>query len=167
HLPIVAVARPPPARCLSAVTSARDDGGSASKPPPRAPQAGSSVSQPPPKVPSAPPSSWWPAPDERSSIPPSREGVARERGGVLLRLGEGEEAALAFVPAEVARRLTTLSSFLSVPGTQPPASGIALADGAVVTVLRVGDAEARSTVGRPAYAPGEDWLVPGADRAVL
>jgi hypothetical protein len=86
---------------------------------------------------------------------------------VLLRLGDGEAAGLAFVPAEVARRLTTLSSFIPVPGAQPPASGIALADGAVVTVLRVGEAETRTSMGRPAYSPGEDWLVPGANRAVL
>jgi len=82
-------------------------------------------------------------------------------------LGEGDGAALGFVPAEVARRLTTLSSFVPVPGARPPASGIALADGAVVTVLRVGQADPPPVAGRPAYTPGEDWLVPGADRAVL
>jgi hypothetical protein len=112
-----------------------------------------------------------------------------ERGGVLLRLGDGDDA-LGFVPAAVARRLTSLSSLTPVPGTRPPVAGIALADGTVVTVLRIGRGDAggvgvrgsRSSVApvapgpagataapasRPVYQPGEDWLVPGSNRAVL
>lgn len=87
-----------------------------------------------------------------------------ERGGVLLRVGRDGGAALGFIPAEVARRLTAVASLTPVPGARPPALGIALADGAVVTVLRVGQAGPER---RPAYAPGDDWLVPGADCAVL
>ncbi len=100
---------------------------------------------------------------------------------MLLRL-PGEEAGgtLCFVPADVARRLTELSAFTPVPGARPPVSGIALADGRVVTVMRIGSAD---TMGDPervpqpppvagglcraTYEPGEDWIVPGADRAVL
>jgi chemotaxis signal transduction protein len=101
--------------------------------------------------------------------------LGEERGGVLLRLngGEGGEA-LAFVPADVALRVTTLSSLTAVPGVRPPVAGIALADGAVVTVLSIGQAASatHSTPGsaageRRSYEPGEDWIVPGADRAVL
>ena len=96
-----------------------------------------------------------------------------ERGGVLLRLNDGEGGdALAFVPAEVALRVTALSSLTAVPGVQSPVAGIALADGAVVTVLSIGQATALSAPGpaagaRRSYEPGEDWIVPGADRAVL
>ncbi len=92
-----------------------------------------------------------------------------ERGGVLLRLGgdDDEGAVHGFVPAEVAKRLTALSSLTAVPGARLPALGIALADGAVVTVLRVGQAATVAGGWKAAYAPGEDWLVPGADRALL
>jgi hypothetical protein len=115
-----------------------------------------------------------------------------ERGGVLLRLGAGDavDAGLGFVPAAVARRLTTLSSLTPVLGTRPPVAGIALADGTVVTVLRIGPGSPEKTgsrasiapgasgassasgapsptPSRPVYQPGEDWLVPGSDRAVL
>jgi hypothetical protein len=101
--------------------------------------------------------------------------LGEERGGVLLRLkgGEGGEA-LAFVPAEVAVRITALSSLTAVPGVWPPVAGIALADGAVVTVLSISPAASAalsasgSVAGeRRSYEPGEDWIVPGADRAVL
>jgi hypothetical protein len=93
---------------------------------------------------------------------------------VLLRLrddpGGPAGTSLGFVPADVARRLAALSSLTPVPGVKPPAFGIALADGAVVTVLHIGDAAPGGPGGagaRPAYTPDEDWLVPGADRAVL
>jgi hypothetical protein len=100
--------------------------------------------------------------------------LGEERGGVLLRLnggGEGGEA-LAFVPADVTVRITALSSLTAVPGVRPPVTGIALADGAVVTVLSIGKAAERSASGlaageRHSYEPGEEWIVPGADRAVL
>ncbi len=94
-------------------------------------------------------------------------GSSAERGGVLIRFhvaGEGD--ALGFIPAEVARRLTALSSLTVVPGARPPIAGIALADGAVVTVLSIGQA-IEPPAARPSYEPGEDWRVPGADRAVL
>src|SRR6185295_17551423 len=75
-----------------------------------------------------------------------------DHGGVLLRIGEDHDA-LGFVPADVARRLASLSSLTRVPGARPPVVGIALADGAVVTVLRLGDGHvetpARSTMGAP------------------
>jgi chemotaxis signal transduction protein len=86
---------------------------------------------------------------------------------VLLRFRvDADGDALCFVPAEVARRLTALSSLTDVPGARPPIAGIALADGAVVTVLRIGQ-PAGSPPAKPSYQPGEDWVVPGADRAVL
>jgi hypothetical protein len=89
-----------------------------------------------------------------------------ERGGVLLRVGREDGCDLhAFVPAEVARRLCDLSSVTPVPGARPPVVGIALAEGAVVTVLSVCPPPPPSP--RRPYAPGEDWIVPGADRAVL
>ncbi len=103
--------------------------------------------------------------------PPPQPG---ERGGVLLRVG-GDDA-FGFVPAAVARRLTSLSSLTPVPGARPPVAGIALADGAVVTVLSIGGSGAGSSrpsvapgasPSRAAYRAGEDWCVPGSDRAVL
>ena len=97
--------------------------------------------------------------------------VHAERGGVLVRVRDGEgEGALGFVPAEIARRLTELSSFTEVPGARPPVTGIALVDGAVVTVMQIGSAPAEGPGRRsctPSYEPGEDWSVPGADRAIL
>jgi len=87
-----------------------------------------------------------------------------ERGGVLLRFADGADAAmLAFVPATVATRLAALGSLVPVPGAEPPVLGVALAEGAVVTVLRIGDRDAD----RAAYRPDDAWPVPGADRAVL
>jgi hypothetical protein len=99
----------------------------------------------------------------------------RERGGVLLRLrgvdADAMRAPLGFVPADVARRLSSLSSLTPVPGARPPAFGIALAEGAVVTVLNLGnapyDAPPEGAEGRAPYTPDEDWVVPGADRALL
>jgi hypothetical protein len=85
-----------------------------------------------------------------------------ERGGVLLRFAGGDGgAALAFISADVASRLVTLGAVTRVPGARPPVAGIALAEGAVVTVLEIG----RATP--PSYRPGDDWVVPGSDRAVL
>jgi hypothetical protein len=86
-----------------------------------------------------------------------------ERAGVLLRYTDGGgRAALGFVPAAVASRLAALASLTPVPGVPPPAVGIALADGVVVTVLAVGRSPAP-----PAYEPDDGWPVPGADRALL
>lgn len=88
-------------------------------------------------------------------------GERSERGGVLLNHGDADgERRLAFIPAEVALRLSTLSALTEVPGTKPPAIGIALADGALVTVLGVGDA------GPPSNRQG-DWPLPGAKQAVI
>lgn len=97
---------------------------------------------------------------------------AQARGGVLLRYaapdegGAGREA-LAFIPAEVALRLTDLTAVTEVPGVLPPARGIALVDGEVVTILAVGLGEPKRPVRTSPYRPGEDWNVPGADRAIL
>ncbi len=63
------------------------------------------------------------------------------RGGLVLRYFVGDaspEGRLGFVPAEVARRVTALSSLTPVPGTGPAIAGLALADGAVVTVIWIG-----------------------------
>jgi hypothetical protein len=88
-----------------------------------------------------------------------------ERGGVLLRFAAGEDgAALAFIPAGVARRLAALTALTPVPGVPPPAVGIALAEGAVVTVLSLGGGPASSA---PGHEPDDEWPVPGSDRAVL
>lgn len=92
----------------------------------------------------------------------------KERGGVLLRVTRGDgELALGFIPAEVAIRLAALSSLTPVPGAPSPVAGIALADGAVVTVLELGESIAGAGGAKPSYDSGEDWIVPGADRAVL
>lgn len=76
---------------------------------------------------------------------------------------EGEQA-LGFFPVEVVRRLATLSALTVVPGAQPPIAGIALADGAVVTVLSLGEPPGPLAAQRSLDAFG---VVPGADRAVL
>jgi hypothetical protein len=87
-----------------------------------------------------------------------------ERGGVLLRFADGGDAPmLAFVPAAVATRLAALGSLVRVPGAHPPVLGVALAEGSVVTVLRLGDRDAQPA----AYRPDDAWPVPGADRALL
>ena len=62
-----------------------------------------------------------------------------DRGGVLLRFGK---ALLGFIPAGVALRLTALSSIANVPGLAPPAIGIALVEGVVVTVLTLQPSDA-------------------------
>ncbi len=95
-------------------------------------------------------------------------GSFSERGGVLLRFGGADGGdALAFVPVLVARRLTALSSLTPVPGARPPIAGIALADGAVVTVLSLGEAVPHPVTTKRSYEPGEDWVVPGAECALL
>jgi hypothetical protein len=102
--------------------------------------------------------------------------AAGERGGVLLRvrgggLGGGAPTAdpdgdaLGFVPADVALRIASLSALTAVPGARPPVLGIALAEGAIVTVIRLGD-QGGVDPRRP-YQPDQDWIVPGADRAVV
>ena len=80
-----------------------------------------------------------------------------------MRFADSADAALlGFIPASTAIRVTALSSLVPVPGAPPQVVGIALADGAVVTVLRLGD-------GDPGEAGcGEDaWPIPGSRRAVL
>lgn len=88
--------------------------------------------------------------------------AALDRGGVLLRYGEGgAKTALAFIPAEIAGRLTSLSPITAVPGTPDGVAGIALADSAVVLVLILG------TGLPPPCAPEDGSGIPGADRALL
>jgi chemotaxis signal transduction protein len=91
--------------------------------------------------------------------------VDEQRGGVLLRVPfQQGESALGFIPADVAKRITALSSLTPVPGAAPSVAGLALADGHVVTVLKL----AGFLPGRDAWrGRGDDWIVPGADRAVL
>lgn len=86
------------------------------------------------------------------------------RGGLLLRFEGGAEASmLGFVPAAVATRVAALGAVVAVPGVPPPVLGIALAEGAVVTVLRLGERDAA-----PVSAElDEGWPVPGARRAVI
>jgi hypothetical protein len=86
------------------------------------------------------------------------------RGGLLYRTAGRPGAAderLGWVPGDVVVRVTTLSAVTPVPGVRAPAAGIALAEGEVVTVLRVGDG------GAPATVDEDGWPTPGADRAVL
>jgi hypothetical protein len=91
----------------------------------------------------------------------------RERGGVLLSYWESDDrTALAFVPADVAARLCAISAITDVPGTRPPARGLALADGEVVTVLEIGRPRPAG-LAAPSYEPGTDRSIPGSDRAVL
>ena len=88
-----------------------------------------------------------------------------DRGGVLLSYQDSEDRrVLAFIPASVASRLTALTCGIDVPGARPPARGLALADGEVVTVLELGK---RAAAVAPSYRPGAEWPVPGSDRAVL
>lgn len=94
------------------------------------------------------------------SASPEPSGAAdARRGGVLLRFDDS----LAFVSADVARKVAPLAALTAVPGTRPPVAGMALVDGAVVTVLQLGNGVQR----RSSYEPGADWPLPGADRAVL
>jgi hypothetical protein len=99
----------------------------------------------------------------------SREGAAppTDRGGVLLSYQDDDDTlALAFIPASVASRLTALTCVIDVPGAKPPARGLALADGEVITVLELGKRGSAATI-TPPYLPGAEWPVPGSDRAVL
>lgn len=87
-----------------------------------------------------------------------------ERGGVLLRFVGGEDGSvLGFVPASTAVRLAALGSLVPLPAAPPLAAGIALADGVVVTVLRLGDSGADPLPPEP----GDEWPVPGAGRALI
>jgi hypothetical protein len=86
------------------------------------------------------------------------------KGGVLLEVRDAAgDARLGFLPSEIAIRVAALGAVRRVPGLRRPAIGIALADGEVVTVFEIGSSAAAS----PMYRPGEDWSVPGCDRAVL
>jgi len=101
--------------------------------------------------------------------------MAEQRGGILIRISDGSSAgALLFIPADVATRVASLTALTPVEGVRAPAIGIALAGGEVVTVLRLGAAAApaafpgRAPSRHPrAYRPGDDWPIPGSDRAVL
>jgi hypothetical protein len=99
----------------------------------------------------------------------SQEGASSpaDRGGVLLSYQDDDDSpALVFIPASVASRLTALTCVIDVPGAKPPARGLALADGEVITVLELGK-RATASGAAPLYLPGAEWPVPGSDRAVL
>jgi hypothetical protein len=82
----------------------------------------------------------------------------------LLRFAGGEDGSvLGFVPASTAVRLSALGSLVPLPAAPPPVAGIALAEGVVVTVLRLGELRA----GAPPPEPGDEWPIPGAGRAVI
>jgi hypothetical protein len=82
----------------------------------------------------------------------------------LLRFAGGEDGSvLGFVPASTAVRLAQLGSLVPLPAAPPLVAGIALADGVVVTVLRLGE----RGVEPPPPEPGDEWPVPGAGRALI
>jgi len=89
---------------------------------------------------------------------------ARERGGLVIRSG-GPRGPLLFIPADVALRQTALSALTAVPGARPPARGIALADGELVTVLELPAPDQHEAQGED--PSGDERPLPGADRAVL
>jgi len=102
--------------------------------------------------------------------------MAEQRGGILIRTADATDAgALLFIPVEVATRLASLTALTRVEGVRAPAVGIALAGGEVVTVLRLGAGapppeppERAASRGQPrVYRAGDDWPIPGSDRAVL
>jgi hypothetical protein len=110
----------------------------------------------------------------------ARDG-SEQLGGALVRT-RGRDPRLHFVPANVVERIALLSAVTPVPGVRPPAVGIALADGEVVTVLELSFEVSLDPTGvaavsepraapppakGPAYRPGSDWPVPGADRALI
>jgi hypothetical protein len=82
-----------------------------------------------------------------------------DRGGVLLRFGKD---LFGFIPASVAVRLTSLSSVADVPGLAPPAVGIALVEGVVVTVLTLQPSDAVDSA-----STFDPEIVPGSDCAIL
>jgi hypothetical protein len=96
------------------------------------------------------------------AVPPA------DRGGVLLSYQEDDEGktALVFIPASVASRITALTCVIDVPGAKPPARGLALADGEVITVLEIGKRAGASPASSPSR-PDLEHAVPGSDRAVL
>jgi hypothetical protein len=66
-----------------------------------------------------------------------------DRGGLVVRTSAG----LRFVPAEHIRAVITLGTISPVPGLPRPALGVTMAEGRVLTVLRIDEAGARETVG--------------------
>lgn len=94
--------------------------------------------------------------------------MAREqRGGLLVRLraAPGATGGLWFVPAEIAVGVASLSAVTRVPGVRPPASGMALASGSVVTTLELpGPPSDASLDDEPSV---DEWAMPGPDRAVV
>lgn len=93
-----------------------------------------------------------------------RPAETRQRGGVLFRTSG---ARTLFIPIDVALEVAALSAVTEIAGMCAPAIGIALAEGRVVTVLAVGDAGERGAAPAERYRSGQDWPVPGSDRAVL
>ncbi|MFO0759981.1 MAG: hypothetical protein U0359_26080 [Byssovorax sp.] len=96
--------------------------------------------------------------------PPSLSG-AGDRGGVVIAYAREGREVLGFVPAAVAIRFAALGAMIEVAGARPPARGIALADGEVVTVLALGDGSAAPPASRRDVH--DAWQVPGADRALV
>ena len=108
-----------------------------------------------------------------------------QRGGVLLRAqrAPAHVEASFFVPAELVVEVTTLGTVTGAPGLIPPVAGIALARGAVATVLDIGSAREEEAPSPPhatsatsatsaahprrSYRAGDDWPLPGSDSAVL
>lgn len=90
-----------------------------------------------------------------------------DRGGVLLSHQDDEgKSALVFIPASVALRIIALTCVIDVPGAKPPARGLALADGEVITVLEIGKPAGAILPASPSH-PDMEPAVPGSDRAVL
>src|SRR5215207_9188922 len=94
----------------------------------------------------------------------------RQLGGLVYRTGDDDGSArLVFIPADTALQVACLSAVTPVSGLDPPAVGIGLADGEVVTVLRLAPAafspaDDDTGPGDPIWA---DWPLPGSDRAVI
>jgi hypothetical protein len=117
--------------------------------------------------------------DPRPSLGSARPFPAHpQRGGVLLRaLGAPPQVEASwFVPADVVVEVTALGVVTRAPGLMPPVSGIALTRGAVATVLDISsipggppppDRDSEAPARRPRYRSGDDWPLPGSERAVL
>lgn len=103
-----------------------------------------------------------------ADLPREAAAPAADRGGVLLAYQDDDgRPALVFIPASVASRLTALTCVIDVPGAKPPARGLALADGEVITVLEIGKPAAAPAATTSPLHPDLEHAVPGSDRAVL
>ena len=67
------------------------------------------------------------------------EAAVSMRGGLVVAFtADAPEPRLVFLPANVVDRLAAVARVTPVPGLAPPALGIALAEGELVTVLDIG-----------------------------